>query len=111
LNSQVVSSTARQELASAGFSFCSASCASSASKMWARSALLGVRLWKCGSIEVGSADRPTLSSCASAGAAPNTAATPATASPFHRCLIPFSWSFARRRCRTAPLIVALSPEF
>src|SRR5918993_1313583 len=36
--------------------------------MWRRIALFGPRLWKCGSIEVGSEARPILSSCAEAGA-------------------------------------------
>ena len=36
------------------------------SKMWCSSELLGVRLWKCGSIADGSAESPILSSWACA---------------------------------------------
>jgi hypothetical protein len=90
LNSQVVSSTARQELASSGWTFCSAFCPTSPSKTWRRSALFGPRLWKCGSIEVGSDARPIFSSWAAAGAT-SISGSPASASILSGFILFSSW--------------------
>src|SRR6185295_19940573 len=69
LNSQVVSSTARQLSASPGFRFCCSSCFTSGSKKCFDMPLLGERLWKCGSSEVIGVDSAIESSCAAAGSA------------------------------------------
>ena len=68
LNSQVVSLTVFQETASRGLICCRSSWSSTVSKMCRIIELLGVRLWKCGSIAEGSAERPILSSWAPAAA-------------------------------------------
>src|SRR5476651_953328 len=66
LNSQVVSSSARQLSARPGFRFCCSSCLTRESKKCFDIPLLGVRLWKCGSSEVIGADSAMDSSCAAA---------------------------------------------
>src|SRR5688572_29220451 len=58
LNSQVVSSIAFHDSARLGRSRWRSSWSTRYSKMWLSNELLGVRLWKCGSIEVGSAATP-----------------------------------------------------
>src|SRR6267142_3368524 len=67
LNSQVVSSTARQLSASPGFRCCCSSCFTSGSKKCFDMPLFGERLWKCGSSEVTGVDSAMESSCAAAG--------------------------------------------
>src|SRR5688572_6999456 len=67
LNSQVRSSTTRHDSARPGLIFPPASFITSVSKICAPTLLLGVRLWKCGSIEVTSPPRAMLRSAAAQG--------------------------------------------
>src|SRR5258706_2309535 len=67
LNSQVVSSIARQLSARPGFRCCCSSCFTSGSKKCFDMPLFGERLWKCGSSEVTGVDSAMESSCAAPG--------------------------------------------
>ncbi len=74
LNSQVSSSTVRQDSARSGTRRPFASLPTSVSNTWLPTLLFGVRLWKCGSMEVTSAPSAMLKSAARTGMAPNSAA-------------------------------------
>src|SRR5687767_9636384 len=80
LNSQVVASIGFHDSASSGTRRCFSSCPTRLSKTWLSIELLGERLWKCGSIEVGSLDTPKRISCAPARLATSSAAASAAAS-------------------------------
>ena len=64
----------RQDSASSGMRRPFASLPTSVSKTWLPTLLFGVRLWKCGSIEVTSAPSAMLKSAARTGSAPNSTA-------------------------------------
>src|SRR5690349_3710781 len=66
LNSQVESSTARQDAARRGKGLPSASAETSDSKIWRRRPLFWPTLWKCGSTDVASEATAILRSCADA---------------------------------------------
>src|SRR6185503_7938797 len=80
LNSQVVLSIGFHDSARPGTRRCFSSCSTRLSKMWVSIELLGERLWKCGSIEVGSLATPMRISCARSGPAPSSATASAAAS-------------------------------
>src|SRR5687767_8959260 len=89
LNSQVVASIGFHDSASSGTRRCFSSCPTRLSKTWLSIELLGERLWKCGSIEVGSLDTPMRISCAPAPPATSRAAAIAAASTQRRFFMAF----------------------
>jgi len=93
LNSQVVSSMGFQDTASPGRKRCFSSGMINRSKMTRAKALLGPRLWKCGSMEDGSDFKPIVSSPAAltvAGTAISAAARAATVSFRSLIVLPLS---------------------